>query len=168
MYFLLDNDPDLRFEDVEEAAAYIYDDDYFSDSYGDFDEWFNEVYGSIDIAGQTFMAADILHDMDDDGYLSEFRSWQESCLRDNRDDAIYELNRMSPDESQWIGSYHVFCYEEEEEEEEWEDTPEETPEYNPQTRLCDYVENMRKQAEAELKKKQEEHKNFEELFQTIE
>lgn len=103
-------DVDLLVEDLITEDSFD-DEDYIEESV-------NEAYGSIEIAGETFEAYDILHDMNEyllDDVRSDFiDNWVET----ERDDAKYELERLDPGETVYIHGSYVECIDEEEEPEE--------------------------------------------------
>ena len=104
------NDADSLVEDLITEDSFD-DEDYIEES-------INESYGSIDIAGETFEAYDILNNLND-SLLADIRDeiiegWVES----EREDIKYALERLDPGEEYCINGARVECIGDEEPEEE--------------------------------------------------
>lgn len=103
-------DVDLLVEDLITEDSFD-DEDYIEESV-------NEAYGSIEIAGETFEAYDILHDMNE-YLLDDVRNdFIDSWVENEREDAKYELNRLDPGEGCYVHGSYVECIEDDEPEEE--------------------------------------------------
>lgn len=116
MYYLIDNDPDLRFTDVEEVLQYCVTSDYYEEDYDGFDEYLNE-FGSVDVCGYEFSRSEILKELNGDAYSREMCSWAEARAEDDRESFYYDVNNLEPGSSIWVNDYEVFAYEDEEEDE---------------------------------------------------
>ena len=93
LYYLVDNDEDIRYEDGDEESCieYCVDPDYFMDDEDGFDEYLNDTEERIQVYGYNFNPADVLH-TDSDAYYEALRNWAD-CEVDNAcDNARYEFN----------------------------------------------------------------------------
>lgn len=115
MYFLVDDNPDMRFDDAESVAEYCYDEDNVSSD--DFDEYLDDCFESIDICGETYSPSTCLYGVDEDRYNSLYEDWVEGKVSSEREDITYELNRLSDGDTYDIANYTIYVYEEDGEEE---------------------------------------------------
>ena len=104
---------DEIFDDYRDAVEYCISEDYHEDD--DFEEWINDLYGSIEINGTTYWAYDIA---DNAGDLYDLR--REFCESQNerdRDEANYELRNATPGDEIECQSYTIEVLADEGEEE---------------------------------------------------
>lgn len=102
------------YDDIDEVINACIEDDYHEDDEY-FEEWLNDEYGYITIAGQTFYAYDILNSMNDYLFDEERDEFCERMNDDDREDAQYELSHAKPGTTVYIHHSEVLCLEDEEE-----------------------------------------------------
>lgn len=117
MYYLIDNDENLRYDNIEDVLDYCVSVEYFENDTDGFNDYLNED-GSIEIEGYEYYPADILWHMDRDAYNRELHYWAENQIDDARENGEYELEHTSPGESCWICNSRVYVYDDDEDEEE--------------------------------------------------
>lgn len=122
MYFLIENDPNMRYDNIQDVIDNCVSDEYFENDSESFDEYLDQD-GSIDVIGYDLYPSNILREMNYDAYMRELRSWAEDRAENEREEAEYRLERARNGDSVWICSYEVYCYEDEEKEEEEEEKP---------------------------------------------
>lgn len=162
MYYLIDNEENLRYEDndIDALIEECYPNDYCDEDYDDFNEYLNEEYGSITVFGNTYYASDILRENDEYDYNNAFSEWASDRLDSYRSDARYEIECIHPGAWDYIGRHAVYAYEDELEEEEEVDEDIET----------ELEETLSRQAEQETEQKDIDKRradDFESLFQSI-
>ena len=113
---------DNIFNDIESVLDYCIQDDYYADD-DYFSEWVNDLYGSIEIAGDTYYAYDIL-DNAGDGNMAYLRDQYCENMNDNdQDDAYRALRNAEPGEEIECQNYVIHVLEDEDEDEVNEDKP---------------------------------------------
>ena len=117
MYYLIENNPNRRYDDVSGVLDECVTQEYYMDDSGDFDEYLDEGQ-SVNVCGYTFSPSEVLRELNYDGYNSEFQYWAESRAENDRDDFRYELERADNGDIVWVCGCQVYCYDECEEEEE--------------------------------------------------
>lgn len=120
MYYLVDNDPNIRFDNIDDVLNYCVTSDYYEDDTDSFNEYLDEE-GNVDIAGYEFAPSDILYSMDREAYHRELSYWAENQVDYGRESCEYDLEHCSPGERVWVCNYQVYVYDDEEEEEEDEE-----------------------------------------------
>lgn len=160
MYYLLDNDPDQRYEEneIDDLIETCYPDDYYEDDDEGFRDYLNEEYGYITIYGEEFSAAEVLEAMNEDVYENRKEDWVADQLNETRDDAGYTLRHIRAGSYEYVGNFCVYAYEDDAPEEEMVGITEEM-----QFRL----EEMTEKEHAEQKEDELRAQNFESLFQVI-
>ena len=121
-YWIIDGDESNRYEDVDDICNYLFDVDNYDDDDA-VDEWINECYYDqrCNIGGETFYPADIVKELDNYTYRELAREWAESQSENDTDYYYSEIENMDPGDEQWINSFKVECFDDEE----TLDTPEE-------------------------------------------
>lgn len=117
---------DNVFYDIESVLDYCICEDWHSDDHDEFEEWVNDAYGFIVIAGERFYAYDILDRMDESTLDSLRDDYCESENDRDRGDARYELEHADPGDLVECQGYTIHVEEEEEQEEPDEDVIEST------------------------------------------
>lgn len=103
--------------DIDQLLDDLIDYDYHDqDDY--FEEWVNETYGSIEIAGDTYYAYDII-DNAGDGNMSYLHEQYNEVENDNdRDNARWELSNANPGDEVYCQDQTIYVLEDEDDEEE--------------------------------------------------
>lgn len=114
MIYRVDDDV---FHDIETVVDYCISEDWHNDDYEQFEEWVNEAYGFITIAGKRFSAYDILDKMDEDAFFALRDEYCEGENERDREDAKYELEHAEPGDRVECQGYTIYVEEEKEEEE---------------------------------------------------
>lgn len=97
---------DEIFETVDEVLDFCIEDDYHDDD-DYFEEWVNDMYQGIEIAGTYYHAYDILENADD-GSLDDLRN--DFCRESNdndREEAEYEFRNCNIGDTIYIQRYTV-------------------------------------------------------------
>lgn len=115
MYFLVDNDPNLRFECAEDLVEEYVTADNIAEDEEQFDEMLSECYSDYEVYGNSFSARDTLINFG--VYEETLQSWAEDKEEELRADAIYDLEHLSNGETTYVLGHRVYAYEEDEEEE---------------------------------------------------
>lgn len=150
------------YDDIDDVINACIEDDYHEEDEC-FEEWLNDEYGYITIAGQTFHAYDILDSMND--YLLE-EERDEFCERMNdndREDALYDLRHAKPGDTVYIHRSEVSCIEDEEEDDDDEN-------YNREESLEAvriFVEEQKLLADAKAAEEKAEEDDIMKMFQVI-
>lgn len=110
MYYLIDNDPERRFDDEDELMEYCIPDDYYDDCEDEFCDYLDGEYGSINIAGNTYYANDILRDNDEGDYDDLYEEWRRDRVNSDREDALYHLRRAEHGDHIYVGNETVYVY----------------------------------------------------------
>lgn len=134
MYYLVDNDPDLKFDDIDSLLDYCVTTDYFMSDEDAFREWIRD-NNSVDIDGNTYDPAEVFYQMDSAAYQDSWEYWAESEVENARDNARYDLRHAAPGDEIYITSYTVVVYEDVEEEDEQDCAVDETTIYELRQRL---------------------------------
>ena len=122
-YYLVDDDPDQRYEDLDELLDACVTPEYFDDDDDNFREWLDENNRTVEICGYEWEPSEALLALDEDRYCRERWSWAQDMAQDERDNAVYEANHTAPGWSFWICGCDVYVHETDDEEpEEDEDT----------------------------------------------
>ena len=112
MYYLIDNDPGQRYNNVEDVLNVCVTAEYWEDDTDEFDEYLDEGNG-IEIAGYDFSPSEVLREMNYDGYRRELQYWAVNKAEYSREDYRYELERADNGEDVWICDHRVYCYDDE-------------------------------------------------------
>ena len=118
MYYLIDNDPDQRYEQDEEdnVKEECISTEYFENDEDRFDEYIDDTESSIRIYGYEFAPSDVLRS-DEEIYQNALEDWASTMVNEEYSNAEYEFRNCSPGDSFWICNHEIFVYEDEEEEE---------------------------------------------------
>lgn len=116
MYYLINNDPDQRYDDADDVLDTCISTDYWMDDTDSFDEYLDDGNG-VEVAGYDFNPSEVLKELNYDGYMNELRYWAENRADSEREDCGYALERARNGESVFICGYDVYCYEEDEDDE---------------------------------------------------
>jgi len=149
------------YDDIDDVINACIEDDYHEDDEC-FEEWLNDEYGYITIAGQTFHAYDILDSMND--YLLE-EERDEFCERMNdndREDAMYDLRHAKPGDTVYIHRSEVSCVEDEEDDDDENYNREESLEA-----VRTFVEEQKLLADAKAAEEKVEEDDIMRMFQVI-
>ncbi len=158
-YFLVDDDPDLRYDDEDELIDYCVSADYFADDTEGFDEWL-DMDGRIDINGHSFMPSEILYAVDPDGYNEDKQSWAEDRAESERENARYEARHTRPGSSFYICGYDIYVYEE-------DDEPDESDDSDNIEDTISVINKQIEEAESRRREDQQREDAFESLFQCL-
>ena len=121
MYYLIDNDPDRRYDNIDDVLDELVTVEYFESDTDCFDEYLDEDQ-SIEICGYDFNPSEVLREMNYDAYQRELTYWAENRVDGAKEDYEYELEHARHGEDVWVCDCRVYCYEDEEDEEEYDDT----------------------------------------------
>lgn len=168
LYYLIDNEEELRYEEgqEEDVLDYCISSDYFMECEDEFEEWFNESEGSVNIAGHTFEPADILKEMNYDAYREELSCWADNEVDNAYSDARYELEHCSSGDRIDVCNYTVYVYDDDDDEDDDEYTEEEHIEMSNEA-LIAHVNDLH-QKEQEIKNENSRLEDaFMAAFQTI-
>ena len=102
------------FQDIDSVLNYCIEDDYHEDDM-DFEEWVNDMYGSIDICGDTYYAYDILDHASDGNITYAKERFCEERNGNDREEAEYELRHAVPGDDIEVQRYVVHVWEDQEE-----------------------------------------------------
>lgn len=118
MYYIVDNDEDLKFTDVDSLCEYIFDPDNYDDDDA-LDEWIDEMYydQKVEIGGETFYPSAIVRELSWSTYHDLKIDWAQQRSEDDTEYYYDEIENMDPDEEGWFGNYKVKCYNDDEEDE---------------------------------------------------
>ena len=100
-----------------ESARELLEDIDYTDviSHDEFNEWFNDRYGSVWVAGRCYDAAEVLEAMDEDDYELEYVLYVGDKAEDLIDEWIPKLEDMLPTEIVELFGLYDVEYEEDEE-----------------------------------------------------
>lgn len=117
MYYLIDNDPDQRYEQGEEdnVKEECISVDYFESDEDRFDEYLNDTERNVEIYGYEFTPSDVLRS-NEGFYENALEDWANDMVSNEYENADYEFRHCCPGDSFWICNYEIFVYEDEEEE----------------------------------------------------
>lgn len=121
MYYLIDNDEDLRYDDIEEVLEYCVNVDYFEEDRDGFDEYL-DCNGDVDVAGYSYSPSQVLREMGD--YDDAISDWARDQVECNWSEYRWELGRLRDGQSCYVCNYEVYAYDDEEAEEDEEITEE--------------------------------------------
>jgi hypothetical protein len=108
---------DELFDTAEEAVRECIDEDYhWDDDY--FEEWINNIYDHVDIAGTTYYPYDILDNMDSDTLYDLRREYCNNENERDEEEAVYEVENLDAGEFYEVHYRRIEAVAEEEEEEE--------------------------------------------------
>jgi len=163
LYYLIDDDEELRYEEGQEddLLDYCISSDYFMECDDDFEEWFNETEGTVYVADHEFEPAAILKELDYSAYREELSNWADNEAENAYSDARYELRDCSNGDHFDVCNYTIYVYSDDEEEEE-EFTQEEQIDNNNEILLA-HVNNQL-QKEQEIKN---ENSRLEDAFMAV-
>jgi len=116
-YYLVENDPDLRYEDIEDLIDYCVCPDDYNNS-DEFDEYIDESYSNVDILGYTWTPSSALKTLDETIYAGEMANWVNDRVETVKIVARREAVGFPAGDFFWIGNYEVYIYEDDEAEEE--------------------------------------------------
>ena len=126
MYYLIDNDENLRYDDIEDVLDYCVTSEYYENDTEGFEEYLNEE-GTVEVAGYEFEPSEILRELNYDGYQRELQYWAENQIEFGKENFEYDLRHTDPGEFAYIANYKVYVYaDSEDEEEDEEDNPDMT------------------------------------------
>lgn len=114
-YFLVDDDPDLRYDDEDELIEHCVSTEYFEDDDEGFDDWLNEEQGRIEVNGHSFYPSEILYSLDQEAYYEDKTNWAEDRAENEREEAYYNARHTRPGDSFYVCGSEVYVYEEDEE-----------------------------------------------------
>ena len=149
MYYLLDNDPDSRYDNIDDVLDICVTSDYYEGDTEAFNEYLNEE-GNIDVAGYDFAPSDILYTMDYNAYQQELSHWAENQVDYGKENYEYDLEHCLPGEWVYVCNYKVYVYDDEDEEDENTETED--------SAFDALEEKLIKQKQDEAKKLKEEKK----------
>ncbi len=114
LYYLIDDDPDLRYDEdsLDALLDYCIDYEYWLDDTDNFDESLDYDYGSIQICGYNYSASSVLKAVDESSYYDELNNWAHSMADNEYDNAKYELRHTNPGDYCYVCNYRVCAYEE--------------------------------------------------------
>ena len=165
MRYLLENGETFEEDQKEDLIEYCIPDDYYADDYDGFNDYLNDEYGSITIEGNTYYAATILSDYDEDDYDNAKSTWEAERVENDRELAQDQVASLRVGEHTYIGLYRVEAVEEEnEEEEEEEDCVRET---SRRQSTVEEIKQILSNQYAEEVKQQEENTKLEDSFMKI-
>jgi len=106
MFYYVEED-ERYFDDAEEAVDFCIDDDYHEDD-DYFEEWVNEIYDGIEIAGTFYYPYTILDNCDTSALYDLQREYCEQQNDNDRDEAIAELsNHAKPGTVVYVQGYTI-------------------------------------------------------------
>lgn len=116
-YWIVDDED--RYDDIDDLCERLFDSDYYYDNCDEdqLNEWIDECYDSVEIAGCTFYASAILRELDDYMYNELKNDWAHSQAESDSDYWYSTLNNMSHEDYEDINGYRIEYFEEEDEEE---------------------------------------------------
>ena len=115
MYYLIENDEDLRFEDIEDVLEHCISVEYYEEDEDSFDECVNSD-GDVEVFGHWYAPSEILREMGD--YHSSIQDWAQEQVENCWSDYRWEVERLRDGQSCYVCNYEVYAYEDEEEPEE--------------------------------------------------
>ena len=92
------NDTD-EFESASDVVDWLVTDSVYEEAIDEFDEFLDENYGGIQLAGDTYWTSYLLANADHDRYLSLLKEWRERKKEDDRANLYYQLMHMENGES---------------------------------------------------------------------
>lgn len=161
MYYIINQDPETRYEDFDTILEYCIPDESFSDDYEAFDEYLDQD-GEIEVCGRYYYPSYILREIDNSAYEDEMCSWAENAVENAREEGMYDLRNLAVGAYTYINGERVDCF---------EDEPEENEEENTSEELLEELEikiNLQLTEERKESKEQEDRLDeFKNLFMTI-
>ena len=109
--FIIEDDG-KAFDNVDELLDWCIESDYHEDD-DYFEEWVNEMYTGVEIAGTYYSAYDILNNADDGNLHDLLNDFCESMNDNDRENAECELRHASNGEKIYIQNYTVLVTEDE-------------------------------------------------------
>lgn len=134
MKWVVDND--REFFNVDDLCDYLFDPDNYDDDDA-CEEWIDDMYSGVEIAGHEFTASEIVRECNSDVWDDLKNEWAESQAENDRDYYYRDLEQMDDGESEYYNGYEVEFFddpEEDEDEESW-DSPDDSSDSNE-----DYIE----------------------------
>lgn len=161
MYYLIDNDPNMRYDNAEDVVEAYVTTDYYENNVDGFEEFLDEGNG-VEVCGYDFSPSEILRELNYDAYQNELRYWAENEVENNKGDYQYELERASHGEQVWVCSHTVYCYDDD------DDDEEESGDTDGDEQLFAMLEErIRKQKENEAQINEEEEKTGNEFLSAL-
>ena len=111
MYFHV-VDTNFSSDDIDEVINYCISSEYHDMNDDEFEEWVDDNYDGVSIAGYSYSAYEILDKFNNlDAVESEYCEY---ATNNDRENAEYELRHANPGETIYIQGYSVICEDEEE------------------------------------------------------
>lgn len=107
MYYLIDGNPDQRYDDIEDVLDYCVNSEYYEDDTDSFEEYLN-CDGSIEVCGYSFLPSEILYECNHDAYQRELTTWAEEQVEYGRENERYELEHADSGDRVWVCNYEVY------------------------------------------------------------
>ena len=99
---------DYDCDDVDEVIERLRE---YADT-DDFDDYLNDCYGTVNICGHVYDAAEALRDVNSYAYDEDFGDWLDMC----EDGWRYDLERLDDGDDTRIGGYTIACLDEDDDE----------------------------------------------------
>ena len=149
------------FDNIDDVIEYCIDDDYHQDD-DYFQEWVNEGWNGVYIAGYEYSAYDIISNADDGCVTSLLEDFCQAMNENDESDARYELDRANIGDTVYCQAYTIHVIE--------DDDKEETGDYDgddalEMTRL--FIEEQKILKNEALKRENKEEEDFMNIFQKI-
>jgi hypothetical protein len=160
MYYLIDNDEDLRFNDISDVLDYCVKSEWYENETDDFDEYLDSD-GTVDVCGYEFYPSEILKEMNNSAYQEMLQDWAADMANEQRSESEWELERVSAGDNLWICGYRVYAYDEEEDNEEGDENEEVDVTFDV---LEERLEKQKQQEEAAKKEEEKTGSDFLSLF----
>lgn len=117
MYYLIDNDPNQRYNSVDDVLDVCVTTEYYENDTDGFDDYLDED-NNIEVCGYDFNPSEVLKELNYDGYQNELRYWAERQAEDAKESLEYELENARHGEDVWVCDHRVYCYDDDDEDEE--------------------------------------------------
>lgn len=92
---------DYDCDDIDEVIERLRD----NADHDDFDDYINECFGTVDICGHEYDAAEALRGVNSHAYDEDFDDWLDTCEEDWR----YDLEQLDTGDDDYIGGYTITC-----------------------------------------------------------
>lgn len=103
-------------DDLDALLEYVCSVEYYSEDADAFDDYLNQEYSDIRIAGYTYSPAEVFYAVDPDAYSEAKYSWAANEADYYRGEYYHTIDSMDDGDEEEINGYRIVCCEEDTEE----------------------------------------------------
>ena len=107
-------DHDRRFNDISELCEYLFDPESYDDT-DSVNEYIDECYDRVEIAGHVFMPSEILWECNNDLWYEIQDDWRNLQSENDTNEYGPQLESMEAGEGDYYNGFYVECINEDEE-----------------------------------------------------